>query len=457
MSAELREALNAAGAGALVSKVIDPNLFELLQRYSPFIECLPSQKINTTTYYYNTRSGVASGGAVTDGGARQTSTGTYFQNSFTIKNLQVVGAVTGFAEEVTADVIGDLRAREIMGAIKGLRWDTEQMLVAGSAGATQYGPYPQFDGLASLINNFTASGSAGQNALDAAGSNISISLLNQLIDMVESYTAAQVTNPDWMLNMSSTSEGALSSLLTNQQRFVNTVEVVPGLIVPSYRNIPIVRSSYLGTKNTSMGTVTGTPATTGGTLAAGTYYYKLAPVMSRQGEAAASAEVTVTTSGSTGTVTLAFTPPSGFQNSSPQHYMLYRSTVSGAETLLGAVDATVGLAGDQITPILTTSIVDTGSYLVPQNGVTVPAQGPTTYVGTNTGLKPRSVGEEDIYLTSRDRDNVLRPYVRDIQPKDVYPTTASADSLPFAVVSDTCLAVRGPEWIGRLTRVAPTL
>jgi hypothetical protein len=456
MSAELREALTAAGASALVPKVIDPNLFERIRRYSPLIEALPSQHIRTTDYYFNTRNGLASGGSVADGGARQVSVGTYFQNKFTIKNLQVVGAVTGYAEEVTADVIGDLRAREIMGAIKGLRWDTEQQLVAGNAGATQFGPYPQFDGLASLINQYTATGSAGQNSIDGAGGNLSLSLLNQLIDLVESYTAAQVTNSDWMLVMSSTAEGALASLFTNQQRFTD-VEVTPGLIVPSYRNIPIVRSSYLGTKGTSMGTVTGTPATTGGTLAAGTYYYKVAPVMSRQGEAAASSEVTVTTTGSTSVVTLAFTPPVGFQSSSAQHYMVYRSGTTGQETLLGVVDATVGLAADGITPILTTSVIDTGTALVPQNGSTVPAQGPATYVGTNTGLKPRSVGFEDIYLMSRDRDNVLRPYVRDIQPKDVYPTTSSPDSMPFAVVSDTCLAVRGAEWIGRLSRIAPTL
>jgi hypothetical protein len=457
LSRELAEALNAAGASALVPKVIDPNLFEQLRRYSPLIEAIPSQKIRSTDYYFNTRNGLASGGAVTDGGARQVSTSSYFQSKFTIKNLQVVGAVTGYAEEVTADVIGDLRAREIMGGIRGLRWDTEQMLVSGNSGATQFGPYPQFDGLASLINTFSGTSNNGQNAIDAAGSNISFSLLNQLIDMVESYTAEQATNTDWMLVMSSTSEGALASLFTNQQRFVNDTEVVPGLIVPSYRNIPIVRSSYLATKGTSMGTVTATPATTGGTLAAGTYYYKLAPVMTRQGEAIACAEVSATTTGSTSTVTLAFSTPSGFQASTPQHYMVYRSTATGQETLLGVVDATVGLAADNITPILTTSIVDTGANLVPQNGATVPAQTPAAYIGTNTGLKPRSAGYEDIYLMSRDRDNVVRPFVRDIQPKDVFPTTNSPDAMPFAIVSDTTLAVRGPQWIGRLARVAPTL
>ncbi|MDH6141153.1 hypothetical protein P3T35_003166 [Kitasatospora sp. GP30] len=456
MSRELAEALGAAGASALVPKIIDPNLFEQLRRYSPLIESLPSQKIRSTDYYFNTRNGLASGGAVTDGGARPVSTGSYFQSKFTIKNLQVVGAITGYAEEVTADVIGDLRAREIMGAIRGLRWDTEQMLVAGNAAATQFGPYPQFDGLATLINQFTGTSNNGQNSIDGAGSNISFSLLNQLIDLVESYTASQVTNSDWMLVMSSTAEGALSSLFTNQQRFTD-VEVVPGLIVPSYRNIPIVRSSYLATKGTTMGTVTATPATTGGTLAAGTYYYKLAPVMTRQGEAIACAEVSATTTTATSTVTLAFSTPSGFQASTPQHYMVYRSTATGQETLLGVVDATVGLAADGITPILTTSIVDTGANLVPQNGATVPAQTPAAYVGTNTGLKPRSAGHEDIYLMSRDRDNVLRPYVRDVVPKDVFPTTSSPDAMPFAVVSDTCLAVRGPQWIGRLARVAPTL
>ena len=37
---------------------------------------------------------------------------------------------------------------------------------------------------------------------------------------------------------------------------------------------------------------------------------------------------------------------------------------------------------------------------------------------------------------------------------DVFPTTSSPDSLPFAVMGDTCLAVRAPKFAGRAYRVS---
>jgi len=133
------------------------------------------------------------------------------------------------------------------------------------------------------------------------------------------------------------------------------------------------------------------------------------------------------------------------------------STTTGTETLLGYVDATVGLAADGVTSIPTTSIVDTGTALIPQNGSTIPAIPPTVYIGTNPGMKPTVAGLENIYLLSRDRNNVVRPYVREAQPLDVYPTTAAPDTLPYAIVSDTCLAVRGPQFLGRGSRIATSL
>ena len=84
----------------------------------------------------------------------------------------------------------------------------------------------------------------------------------------------------------------------------------------------------------------------------------------------------------------------------------------------------------------------------------MPASGPASYVGTNTGLFPPAVGLENIYLMSRDRNFLVRPYVREVQPLDVYPTTSSPDTLPYALVTDTTLALRAPKYTGRIARVA---
>jgi hypothetical protein len=189
-----------------------------------------------------------------------------------------------------------------------------------------------------------------------------------------------------------------------------------------------------------------------------TYKYQVSAVIARQGEIVPSAEVSQATgAGSTNTITLSFSTPSGLDGSQPILYKVYRTAAGGAtgtETLLGYVDATVGVAADGITPVLTTSIVDTGTYLLPMNGATGPAVTPTQYYGGSTSIAPPATGNESLYLTSRDKNFLVRPFVREAQPLDVYPTTTAPDTLPFALVSDTTLALRAPKYAGKLARVS---
>ncbi|MGH7743286.1 MAG: SU10 major capsid protein [Candidatus Dormibacteria bacterium] len=451
MPSELREALTAAGASALVPKIISPMLLEYQRRYSPLVRSIPSMKWGSDTYYFNQRTVNPNGGFVVDGGARVVSNSTYVQNSFQMKHLQIVGAVTGYAEEVTRMVIGDLRAREIEGSIQGLYWDIEQSLIWGNAGSTQFGPYPQFDGFDSLVNTYSG---GNQNALDKAGATMTLAHLDELADMVETNAAMSVFDSSWMFVLSNTAASKVAQLLTNQQRFLDRTEVAAGLTVPTYRDIPLIKSSFLSTRSTTMGAVTTATATTGGTLAANTYYYRVGAVIQRQGEIAASAEVSQTTSGATSTVTLSFSTPSGLDGLLPTLYKVYRSTATGTETLLGVVDANVGFSADGITPILTTSIIDTGATLIPQNGSTQPGTFPATYQGGNTNKFPAAIGQENIFLMARDENFICRPYVRELVALDVYPTTSSPDSLPYAIASDTVLALRGPKYMGMVQRVS---
>jgi hypothetical protein len=172
--------------------------------------------------------------------------------------------------------------------------------------------------------------------------------------------------------------------------------------------------------------------------------------MSRLGETQASAEASVTAS--TDAVTLAFTPPTGPEGAQALHYKVYNSTSTGTETLLGIVDAYfLDSAGAKWA---TTSIVDTGTYLLPKNGSNVPATTPTAYYYGNTGMKPLGTGTQNIYLISRNPDYIVRPYVREMTPVNLYPTTSSPDSLPFAFVCDTTLAVRAPKYGVRLANVS---
>lgn len=455
MPSELREALTVAGAGALIPKVIDPVLLEYQRRYAPLCRAIPTVKWSADQYYFNQRTVVASGGFVPDGGARPVSNSTYVQANFQMKHLQVVGAVTGYAQEVTRQVIGDLRETEIEGSIRGYYWDMETGICWGNAASTVSGAQPQFDGLDSLINTYSG---GFQNAQDKAGATLTLAHLDELIDMVETNAAMPVMDDSWMVVLSNTAMSKIAQLLTNQQRFME-VEVAAGLIVPTYKNIPLIKSSFLSTRAYSVGTVTASSATTGGSLPATTAYkYVVSAIIDRQGEILPSPEVSQTTGGTaTNTITLALPNVTALDGLQPNKFKVFRTAAGGAagsETFLGYVDGTVGLATDGVTPIPTTSIVDTGTALVPQNGATVPGTLPAQYYGTSTAILPAGASQENIYLISRDRNNIVRPYVREAMPLDVYPTTSSPDTLPYAVIGDTTFAVRAPRYTGRLSRVS---
>ena len=460
MPSELREALTAASASALVPKFIDPVLVELQRRYSPLCRSLPTQQWDSDVYYFNQRSVTPAGGFVPDGGARSVSNSTFVQQSVQMKHLQVVGSVTGYAQAVTRLQIGDLRENEIQASMKGLYWDVETGLLWGNAASTPNGAAPQFDGLDSLINTYSGS---TQNALDKAGASLTLAHLDELADMVESNAAEPVFDDSWMYVMSNTAVSKIAQLQTPQQRFMGQVEVATGLIVPTYRNIPLVKSSFLQQRSYSVGTVTAASATTGGSIPLSTTYrYQISAIIARQGEIQPSVEVTQATGSgtSTNTITLSFTPPTGVDGLGPNLYKVWRTAAGGAtgtETFLGYVDATVGLQSDGVTPIATTSIVDTGTALVPQNGSTVPGTLPTQYYGTSTAILPAGAGQENIYLVSRDRNNVVRPYVREVEPLDVYPTTSAPDTLPYSLITDTALAVRATKFLGRISRVVPAV
>ena len=450
VKSDLQEALTAAGSAPLINKIIDPLLLEYQRRYSPLVRSIPTIPWGSTVYNFNQRTSRAPGGFVQDGGARPVGNSVYAQNGFTIRNLQAVGAVTGYSQAVTRGLVGDLKRQEFEGATQSLYWDVETGILWGNDPATANGAYPEFSGLDTQVSTFSG---VNQNVIDWAGGNFSLGLLDQLADMVESNAAMPVGDSGWMYVMSNTAVNRVTQLIQNNQRYVNTTEIAAGLQVPVYRGIPMVKTSFLSTRGLALGTVTTATATTGGSLAAATYRYSVSPVIARQGEIVPCAEVTQATTGSTSTVTLTLPAVTGLDGAGPLLYKVFRSTgAAGSPTLLGYVDAVVGLAADGVTPILTTSIVDTGTALIPQNGATVPAVLPTAYVGTNASMKPLAVANENIYLIPRTRDIIVRPYVREVTPLDVYPTTASPDSMPFALMTDTCLAVRGPKYMGRVTR-----
>jgi hypothetical protein len=457
---ELQEALTVASAVTpLIQKVIDPLLLEYQRRYSPLLAMMPSKQWSSTQYFFNRRTARPDAGGVVDGGARPIGNSTYEQAVFNIRLLQAVGSVTGFAQTVTRDLIGDLRQMEIDGTVTSLMYTMECDAIWGHDGATANGAYPIFSGFDYLVSNWAAgSGSnAYINAFDVNNS-FTIARLDELIDLVEA-NAAMPLNSNYMFVMSSRMASAVSQAAFPQQRFDSRNEMqIAGLTVPSYRGIPISKSSFVSPRSTQMGTVTSATAATAGTLAQNTNYkYYVSAVIARFGETQVSGEVSQTTGNTTATNTITLTvaaPANMPDGAGPILYKVYRTAgagASGSESLLGVVDAfdTTGAA--------VTSIIDNGTNLLTNSGANT---GPTAYQGGNAGALPRGVGgvaHEDIYLVPRDPNFLVRPYTRDVQVIPLAPTVTSPDSLPFALVSDTTVAVRAPKYVGRLSRVVANI
>ena len=461
-STELQEAVNAATAATsvnVIQKVIDTNILEYQRRFSPLLAAIPTKKWNTNTYFFVQRNKRPSGGAAVDGGARANSNSVWAQNSFTIKNYLLQTGVTGFAQAVTAGVVGDLVRQELDGGMQSQLWALETSLLYANAAATLGlsaipGPGPDMDGLDTLVSTYSggqqnvinATGKAlALNSTSAGGSGTSGFGLDDLIDLVEENIAAAVGGR-YMFIGSPKAINRVGGLMLNQQRFVGSTDVAVGLSVPTYRDIAMVKSSFLAARGTTFGTVAPSAGGTGGTLATGTYYYQVSAVINRFGETQACTEVSqAVTSGQN--VTLTFTTPSDSEGNEPILYKVYRGSTSGSEVLVGVVAS----ADDQGNAV--TSIVDTGAnLLVNGRAQTGQAPWPTTYAGGG-GLgnqKPRAAGTECLYLVPRDEDFMCRPFVRDFQTLTLAQTSSAPDVMPFAILNDTCLAVRAPKYVARL-------
>jgi hypothetical protein len=330
----------------------------------------------------------------------------------------------------------------------------------GGGGIDNYGGSYGTNGWAAPNDNRWLDGK-DTNAIDFGQNGLSLGGLDLLIDLVESNVAEPVETSEWMFLMSPNATSRLSQLLVNQQRFVDKVEIAPGLIVQTYRGVPIVKTSFLAPRTNAMGTIAVAAGGTGSLTNGITYNYRVSAVIARYGEIQASASAglaAVTTSAQSLAIT--FSTPTGPDGAQPTHYKVYRdNTASGSSTtstLLGIVDANYFDSSGNMWP--TTKIVDSGTNLVISDGTHTAANQPSSYVYGNPGLKPlTSAGEQSIYLMSRDPNYIVRPYVREMQPVNVYPTTASPDSLPFAFVADTTLALRAPKYIGRLANVVTAL
>lgn len=178
-------------------------------------------------------------------------------------------------------------------------------------------------------------------------------------------------------------------------------------------------------------------ATTGGTLAAGTYFYRVSAT-DASGETLASSEASQVTTGATSTVTVNWAAVSGAAG-----YRVYGRT-TGTELLIATVgQVTTYTDTGSVTPAgsLPTSNT-TGSGEGTSSTVTV-ASGGSAKVGifASAGSMPASAAA-DVYATTPGANSFVtqlttaRPFAK-LDAPGSYLVTRRANSMPFGIYSDT--------------------
>jgi len=350
----IKKALSSAtGVGeALVPQSLEKEITNTIIRLSPEMALVTMKKISAKFHEFNRLSSLPSqSSAMGENGTTPTKNSTTVRDGVTLKVVRRKGAVTNFLQDTTGEYI-DASAYEMENHLIAHIYDMINYILYGNKGANSY----EFDGLDTLIaTNRTIQARYGSTPT-------SLKFLDDMIDKSNrkggaKHKRAFVMSPE-MLSL-------VSQLLTNvrlNQGLAGTmsqVEINGGWRLNAYRDIPIVESTATSPR-TTMGTVTSATATTGGTIADGTHYFKVSKV-TLNGEELAFAKSQAASGGGTSTITLSFA-----DQTDALRYKIYYGTVQNAETLIKVVNADTfdgnGTPTGRTTGVtLTTVAVDTAT------------------------------------------------------------------------------------------------
>lgn len=471
---QIQETLDQSnGAQFLVQPVIDRALFVARRAYTPLFRILSRRKWDTPTYIFNEVTNYPQAQFTTEdpptsgAGAVVATASVYSQISYPIKHWQVGMDLSKFSIQ-TARVNGDLAQLELDGASKSSVYLREMAYMYGSAGATVNTKRQANDGLDLLIN--TANKITG-------GQIVSFAMLDAAIDAVSNQLAEEIGN-NYAFVLTPEMWSVLGRNFVNQQRFMSETMIYPrddrgrlgapvtdnksyingGLNVLTYRDIPLIKSSFLASKG-QMTTVTAADAGGSGSSLANSQYGYIVEVVTDYGVSLGSAEATVTpTAGHN--VSLTWTTPSivdTYNNTRLNlFYRIFRTAAAGAsgsETLYAVVsafdnaDAAVTTWTDTGLPVnplasgasgqalFSTTVATSGSNAAP-DGVTTPRTNPSGHT------------QQDIFLVPRDPDICVVAAVNEAHTEML--ALVNARTQQMAYLGDETLALRGPAFAAKI-------
>lgn len=472
---QIQETLDQTnGAQYLVQPVIDRALFVARRAYTPLFRILPRRAWGTNKYIFNEVTNYPQAQFTTEDpptsgtGAVLPGASVYNQISYDIKHWQVQMDLSKFSIQISR-VNGNLAQLELDGASKSSVYLREMAYMYGSAGASVNTKRQANDGLDLLINT---------NNKFSGGATVDFEMLDAAIDVVSNNLAEEIgNNYAFLLTPEMWSSLGRNNFQT-QQRFMSQTMIYPrddrgrigapvsdnktyingGLNVMCYRDVPLVKSSFLASKG-QMGTVTATGNTGSGSSLVASQYGYIVEVVTDYGVSLGCVEVLVTpTAGDN--VVLSWTAPSiTDQYGNVRLNLFYRifrtaaAGASGSETLYAVVNAYDNTdtavtswtdTGKPVNPyasgasgqaLYSTTVATSGNNAAP-DGVTTPRANPSGHI------------QQDIFLVPRDPDVCTVAVVNEAHTEML--ALVNARTQQMAYLGDETLALRGPAFAAKI-------
>jgi hypothetical protein len=391
----IRKALDSSAAigGALIPQHLEKTVTNTVVRISPEMALIEPAFDSQKLHEFNRLTSLpAAGGAMGEGATTPVRNGTYVRDSFNLKVIRRKGTVTNFLQDASKNYI-DAAAAEMENHLQAHVYDVNTYNLWGSAGANDY----TWNGIDSIVINDS------KNRIVEPITGTAVTTLKILDDMIDRNMRKQGAPHKKAFLMSPEMQSVVSRLLTNvrYQQDAGEIEIRGGWRLQTYRSVPLVPSA-LTSPGGKMGTVTPSFAASGGTVADGTYLFRVAYV-DWNGESEASEEATVTPNGGNdNTVTLGWTAVAG-----AMFYKIYCTNGStNTELLVAIVSAQAYLSSGDIASDVTgviftttpstrnptlTLVAATGVLTGPTNSVPTAVMGLDKPFVANAGVVPESI------------------------------------------------------------------
>lgn len=324
----LSTATTGEGAGgALIPEKLEKIITNTVVRLSPEMAVIQAEFDNQKFHEFNKLTKLPkAGGFMGEGATTPTSQASYERDSVELKVLRRKGAVTNFLNDSSKKFI-DASTAEMENHLQAHVYDIINGLKFGNSKANKYA----FDGLDKII---------ATNRKNEVRGGVVPTDLSFLDDMIDKNIRKNGAGHTKVLLMSPEMQSLVSRLLTNVRLMqgnagtMGHVEINGGWRLATYRDIPILPVADMSNVD-PMGTVAITKASTGGAVPAGDYFFEVSAI-TLDGETPACAEITETTTGTTSTLTLSWTP---VENAS--YYKIYCAKATETEKLVAEIPASV--------------------------------------------------------------------------------------------------------------------